>query len=132
MSNEMIAVVDDDAVIRKALSRLLGAHSYRVKTYPGGQEFIDSLNGQVPSCLILDLNMEPMKGGEVLQHLGDTGKGIPTIILTGHDSSERRERCRQAGAVAFLVKPMDGEKLLQAIETALKGAAIERQATHVQ
>jgi len=106
MSNETIAVVDDDAAIRIGLSRLLKAYSYRVGTYTGGQEFLDSLHLQVPECLILDLNMDGMHGGEVLQHLADSGKRIPTIILTGHDSAERRERRQRAGAVAFLVKPV--------------------------
>jgi FixJ family two-component response regulator len=121
MSNETIAVVDDDPAIRKGLSRLLDGYSYRVESYPGGQEFIDSLCVQAPKCLILDLNMEPMKGGEVLRYLADTGKPIPTIILTGHDTPERRESCQRAGSVAFLVKPVQAETLVRAIEAALNG-----------
>jgi len=119
MPDEMIAVVDDDAFVRKGLSRLLGAYSYRVQTYAGGQEFIDSLNAQVPQCLILDLNMEPMNGGEVLHYLTDTGNRIPTIILTGDDSPENRERCQRAGAVAFMIKPAEAEKLVKTIQTVL-------------
>ena len=119
MSNEMIAVVDDEVSLRMAVSRLLGAYSYRVETYAGGQEFIDSLHARVPQCLILDLNMEPMNGVEVLQYLAKTKNRIPTIILTGRDTPERRERCQQAGAIAFLVKPVTADKLVRAIQTAL-------------
>jgi len=124
MSNEHIAVLDDHASVRTGLSRLLKAHSYRVGTYAGGREFIDSLHVRVPECLILDLNMEPMKGGEVLQYLADTGNLIPTIILTGHDSAERRERCQRAGVVAFLVKPVQADELVSTIQTALNGRGL--------
>jgi FixJ family two-component response regulator len=119
MSNEQIAVVDDDASVRKGLSRLLEAYSYRVRTYEGVQQFIDSLPLQVPECLILDLNMKPKTGLEVLHVLTDNGTRVPTIILTGEDEPERRERCQRAGAVAFLVKPVSVDQLLRAIRTAL-------------
>jgi FixJ family two-component response regulator len=119
MANEQIAVLDDDASIRMGLARLLGAYSYRVGAYAEGQEFIDSLRVHPPDCLILDLNMEPMNGGEVLQYLADTGNQIPTIILTGRDSAERRETCRRAGAVAFLVKPVQADQLVRTIQAAL-------------
>ena len=119
MSNEMIAVVDDDETMRKALSRLLGGEAYRVETYTGGQQFIDSLHGRVPECLILDMNMEPVSGGEVLKYLADTSNRIPTVILTGRDSPQRREDCRRAGVSAFLVKPVSVTVLTNAIQTAL-------------
>ena len=119
MANEMIAVVDDEVSLRMAVSRLLGAYSYRVETYAGGQEFIDSLHDNAPECLVLDLNMEPMNGVEVLQYLAKTRNPIPTIVLTARDSPEIRERCRQAGAIAFLVKPATADKLVRAIQVAL-------------
>jgi len=121
MTNETVAVVDDDASVRTGLSRLLKTYSYRVGTYSGGQAFLDSLHLQVPECLILDLNMSPMHGSEVLQYLADTGNRIPTIILTGRDSAETRERCQRAGAVAFLVKPVHADQLMSTIETVLNG-----------
>jgi FixJ family two-component response regulator len=121
MSNENIAVVDGDAALRMALSRLLKAYSYRVGTYSGGQEFLDSLHVDVPECLILDLDMDPMDGWEVLQCLADTGNRMPTIILTASDSAQRRERCQRAGALAFLVKPVGSGQLVSTIQTALNG-----------
>jgi len=119
MSNEQIAVLDDDPSVRKGLSRLLEAYSYRVRTYEGPQQFIESLRLQAPECLIPYMNMQPMNGGELLRYLTDNGTRIPTIILTGEDEPERRERCQQAGAVAFLVKPVTVDQLLRAIQTAL-------------
>jgi len=119
MSNENIAVVDDDPSLRKALTRLLEAYSYRVQTYELAQQFIESLSLQVPECLILDLNMRQMTGEDVQLYLAGIGTRIPTIILTGHDTFEIRKRCQQAGAVAFLVKPVTVDQLLIALRTAL-------------
>jgi len=119
MSNENIAVVDDDPSLRKALTRLLEAYSYRVRTYELAQQFIESLSLQVPECLILDLNMRQMTGEDVQFYLAGIGTRIPTIILTAHDTFEIRKRCQQAGAVAFLVKPVTVDQLLMALQTAL-------------
>jgi FixJ family two-component response regulator len=119
MANENIAVLDDDRSMRTALTRLLEAYSYRVRTYEFAQHFIDSLRLQVPECLILDLNMKWMTGEDVQQYLASIGTRIPTIILTGYDAPEIRQRCKEAGAVAFLVKPVTVDQLLRALQTAL-------------
>jgi FixJ family two-component response regulator len=119
MSNEYIAVIDDDESVRRSLACLLEAFSYRLRTYDSALQFIDSLRLEVPECLIVDLNMKPMTGDELQHYLARTGTRIPTIILTGHDKPEIRERCQQAGAVAFLVKPITPDQLSRAIQTAL-------------
>jgi|SRR5688572_10062167 len=119
MSNENIAVLDDDPSMRKALKRLLKAHSYRVRAYELAEQFIDSLRLLVPECLILDLNMERMTGEELQHYLAVIGTRIPIIILTGHDTPEIRKRCQRSGAVAFLVKPVTADQLFSAIQTAL-------------
>lgn len=113
-----IAIVDDDATLRGSLARLLTACSYRVRTYGSAKEFLYS-DVQVPDCLIVDHHMEEMTGEELLHHLTLSGTRIPTVVLTGHDSPETRERFQHAGAVNFLVKPVTPDQLLRAIETAL-------------
>jgi FixJ family two-component response regulator len=113
-----IAVLDDDVSVRRAMTRLLEAFSYRVQTYDTGRDFIDSLSRQVPDCLILDMQMEEMTGEQLLRHLDGAGTRIPTIMLTGHNNKEVREKCVRAGAVAFLAKPVNAGQLLKAIDAA--------------
>jgi len=117
-SKPYIAIVDDDASVRKALGRLVSVFSYRVQTFGLAREFLDSLTAEVPACLIVDLQMEETTGLELQQHLQATGSRIPTIVLTAHDEPGMQDRCTDAGAVAFLVKPVAKELLIEAIETA--------------
>ncbi len=116
---EYIAILDDDETLRKALGRLLEACSYRVRTYETVGAFIDSLALEAPACVITDLHMRGMTGGELQHYLGGTGRRIPIIILTGTYGRGARESCLAAGAVAFLAKPVMANTLLTAISTAL-------------
>ena len=122
-AKDYVAVVDDDASVRKALGRLISVFSYRVHTYPSVREFLRSLEAEVPACLIADLQMEEMTGLELQHHLQSTGARIPTIILTAHDEPGLQDRCRYAGAVALLLKPVNKDQLLEAIEAATSRSA---------
>ena len=113
-----VAILDDDASVRTALSRLLEASSYQVLKYGSAQEFIDTLHLQAPACLIVDQQMEDMTGEELLHHLAAAGIAIPTIILTAHDDPGIQERCEKAGALAFLLKPVAADELLNAVAAA--------------
>ena len=115
----LIVVVDDDASIRKAFQRLLHSAGFAVETFPSGIEFMESLKTRRPDCVVLDLHMPLMNGFEVQVQLEQTGASIPTVIVTGHDSSETRERALTGRPAAYLRKPVDDEALLDAIELAL-------------
>ena len=114
-----IAVIDDDASVRKALSRLLSAFGYHVQTYASAREFLNAFERGRPACLIVDQQMEEMTGLELQHGLNDGGKKIPVIILTAHNEPGMRRRCIDAGAVAFLIKPAPKDELLGAIKAAL-------------
>ncbi|MGH9147890.1 MAG: response regulator transcription factor, partial [Vicinamibacterales bacterium] len=92
-TRECIAILDDDASVRKALARLIAAYSYRVETYSSAREFIESLNRGVPDCLILDLQMQDITGLELQHYLNRRGTPIPTIVLTAQDEAGTHERC---------------------------------------
>ena len=111
-----IAIVDDDLSVLKALTRLLRTRSLHAKTYRSGREFLTALSDDVPECLILDLQMPEMNGLELLQHLMHRGIQIPTIIITAHGDVGMREHCESAGAVAFLLKPVQDTSLFAAID----------------
>jgi FixJ family two-component response regulator len=112
-----IAVVDDDASVRKALMRLLETSSYDVQTFDSACELIAALPHGVPDCLIVDLQMPSMTGLELQHHLGRAGIRIPTIVVTAHDEPATKERCIAAGAVAYLLKPLRKAVLIAAIDS---------------
>jgi len=115
-----IAIVDDEASVRKALARLLSASALNSRTYASAREFLDSLASDVPECLIVDLQMPEMTGLELQGELLRAGVKIPTIVITAHNEESFREQCRAAGAAAYLLKPLDEATLIAAINTAIE------------
>jgi FixJ family two-component response regulator len=115
-----IAIVDDDESVRRAYARLIGTFSFCVRTYGSGSEFFDTLSTGVPSCLIVDLQMDDMTGLELLHRLANMGLRIPAIVVTARDEPGVQDHCNHWGAVAFLVKPVMGDLLLRAIEDAIR------------
>lgn len=114
-----VAIVDDDSAVRKGLARLLGACAIRARSFASAREFLESLSGEVPECLIVDLQMPEMTGLELQGELTRLGARIPTIVITAHNERGLRERCLAAGAAAYLVKPLDGTLLLSSIDSAV-------------
>jgi FixJ family two-component response regulator len=118
----VIAIVDDDPSVLKALARVLRARALDPKTFGSAREFLASLTTEMPECLIADLQMPGMTGLELQHNLNREGIRIPTIIITAHDETGVRKRCEAAGAVAFLAKPVQDTALLAAIDDARRGS----------
>ena len=114
-----VAVVDDEIAVCKALERLLRSAGMDVDVYSRGDEFLEAALGYEPDCLILDLHMLPISGGEVRQALTRRGSRMPVIVITGHDTPESRRQ--STGAAAYFAKPVDAEQLLAAISAATAG-----------
>jgi FixJ family two-component response regulator len=110
-----IAVVDDEAAVLKAIKRLLSSSGLDAMTYPSGQSFLDSLAHRRPDCVVLDLHMPQLGGLDVLRHLSSVGMRLPIVILTAHDEPGAHAQCMAAGAMAYLVKPLDEHTLLSTI-----------------
>jgi FixJ family two-component response regulator len=117
----LVAVVDDEEHIRKALRRLLVSADLDVETFTSGAEFLDSLLTRRPDCVVLDLHMPLMSGFAVQARLAEAGERIPVIIITGHDSPETRYQVLVGQPAAYLSKPVNDKDLLDAIELALSG-----------
>jgi FixJ family two-component response regulator len=111
-----VAIVDDDASVLTALSRLLGTCSYRTATYQSARAFLESLRDGMPQCLVVDMQMPEFNGLDLLHHLTRHGIRIPTIVITGHDEAGNRARCEAVGTRAYLLKPLQGDVLLSAID----------------
>lgn len=115
-----IAIVDDDESVRRALGRFLAANSFTIDTFGTAQEFLSSLDIRKPECLILDLHMPDITGLDLQHHLQRSEIRIPTIIITAHNEIGLRERCRAAGAAAYLVKPVNGPTLVSTINAVVQ------------
>ena len=119
MASIRVAVVDDDASVRKALARLLAASSFEITTFCCAREFLKSVKSATPECLVVDLQMPEITGLDLQRHLVRSGINIPTIVITAHSEPGLRERCQSAGASGFLMKPLDGKTLIEEIYAAV-------------
>jgi len=119
--NPLIAVVDDDNSLRQSTQLLLRSAGYRAEVFASAREFLDSPRIDETACLMLDVRMPGMDGLELQRFLNEAQRQIPIIFITAHATDNEEQRAREAGAVDFLRKPVNEEKLLSAIQTALKG-----------
>ena len=115
----VIAVVDDEESVRKAVVRLLQAAGHTARGYASGRDFLQNWPVDIPICLVLDLQMPNLPGVDVQRALNRAGAHFPVIIMTAHDSPCAREECLREGAVAYLCKPLDERVLLNALSLAL-------------
>lgn len=118
-STGLIAIVDDDRSILRALHRLVRSHGYTVQTFESAPEFLDSLHRGRPACLLLDVHLEGMSGFDLQERLAADGAGVPIIFITADDDATTRERIEQSGAAGHLWKPVDEQALLHAIRRAI-------------
>jgi len=115
----LVSIVDDDD-FREALRALFRSAGLRVATFACAEESLSSSQVHATACVVLDLRMPGMSGVELQEHLVEEGHCIPTVLITGHGTEDARARAFAAGAVAFLLKPFDGESLLVAVKAALR------------
>ena len=115
----VVAVLDDEPQMRKALRRLLGTHGFRVEIYESGNDFLAALSSHPVDCLVLDLHMPEVSGFDVLAAFESQHIATPVVAITGHDELGTAERTRALGASAYLKKPVDESALLSAITLAI-------------
>lgn len=127
----LVAVVDDEESVRRALRRLFLAAGIDVDTFASGQEFLASLAARRPDCAVLDLRLPGLTGLDVLERLAEAGIRLPVVLVTGHDQPGVAERALATGAAAYLRKPLDDESLLNAVASAAR-AATDPHKTKVQ
>lgn len=111
----MIAVVDDDEPVRKAVVRLLRAAGFSSCGYASGQELLEAWLAEPPNCLVLDLQLPGVSGIEVQRRLTQAGARAPTIIMTASDDPGARNECLNAGVAVYLRKPLDEQALFSAL-----------------
>ncbi len=119
-----VRVIDDDASIRRALSYLLSSAGYRVETYASADEFLAREPYHGVGCIILDVRMPSVTGMELQEKLIELSCGLPIIFFTGHGELDMGVQAMKKGAVDFLTKPCEDEKLLAAVDSAIQKSRI--------
>ncbi|WP_211460527.1 response regulator transcription factor [Collimonas silvisoli] len=123
--NEIVYIVDDDPIIRDALSSLLRASGKDVRLFGSGIEFLALKRDDIAACLILDLKMPGMNGLDVQKVISEQ-VSIPIIFITGRGDIPSTVKAMKGGAVDFLTKPVDETVLLAAVDQALQKDRLAR------
>ena len=114
----IIHVLDDDASVRTALTRLLRAVGYDVRAHESAANYLLEAASDTPTCLVLDVRMPGLSGLEIQEALAKQGNTVPIVFLTGHGDIPMSVRAMRAGAVDFLTKPVRRDALLEAVRAA--------------
>jgi FixJ family two-component response regulator len=112
----LVNVVDDDALVLRALDRLLRSAGFEVRTFPSSSDFLARTTAGQPGCVVLDLTMPGLNGLELQERIGDA---CPVVFLSGNADVPASVKAMKAGAIDFLTKPVDREKLLAAVRIAI-------------
>ena len=121
-----VFVVDDDAAIRKAVSRLLRSAGIAVAVFASPREFLAQYNPATPGCLVLDMAMPDVNGLQLQTALNEKGCILPIIFLTGHGDVSKSVQAMKRGAFDFLSKPVKDKDLLTAVRAAIERNAVAR------
>jgi FixJ family two-component response regulator len=115
---QVVAVIDDDPAMRKAIERLLGAKGFDVEAFASAEAFLAGAAASEATCLVLDIHLGGMSGIELRRRLAESGSRLPVVFITALDDEATRKEAMEAGCVAFLRKPFLSHLLIDAIEKA--------------
>lgn len=121
---QVVFVIDDDASMRDAVSRLLNAVGLTVQTFASAREFLAGKLPDVPGCAVLDVRLPGLSGLDLQREMVERGIHIPVIFITGHGDIPMSVQAMKAGAVEFLTKPFRDQDLLDAVRS---GIQLDRQ-----
>jgi FixJ family two-component response regulator len=116
----MISIVDDDESVRDATVSLVRAAGYAPQAFPCADDFLNSEAVPRTDFLIADVQMPGMTGLDLYDALVDSGKRIPTVLITAYPDEKSRNRALRAGVMRYLTKPFNETELLDCIQSALE------------
>lgn len=116
---QVVIVLDDDEAVRESLTALLETDGHRVVPCASGREFLAQADRDAIACLVTDVHMPDASGLDILESLRARDDGLPVIVITGHADVPMAVRAMRAGAFDFVEKPIDGESLLRAVQSAI-------------
>ena len=115
-----IHLIDDDTAVREGLALLIGTVGLRVVTWAEPQAFLHGFDREAVGAIVLDVRMPGISGLTVLDTLVAQGVDQPVIMLTGHGTVEMCRRAFKSGAAEFLEKPVNDERLIEALQNAVR------------
>jgi len=118
--DSIVFIVDDDPIVRGAISTLLLSVGRQVQQFASATELLQSSLPPVPCCLVLDIRLPGLSGFDLQAELANAGLPIPVIFITGHGDIPMSVRAMKAGAIDFLTKPFRDQDLLDAVTRALE------------
>jgi FixJ family two-component response regulator len=121
-----VCLVDDDASVRKSLTRLLDSAGFTVESFSEPETFLAYLVKHSVRLAILDIWMDSMTGMELLAHLCARSPSTRVIFVTGHEDHAAETTVMQAGAFAFFIKPFDNARFLGTVQRALNQTSPEK------
>src|SRR5512136_191521 len=117
---QTVFVIDDDASIRKSLSRLLRSAGYTSETFSSAEEFLRREHFEGAGCILLDVQMTGLSGMDLQEELNKADYHMPIVFITGHGDIPMSVEAMKKGAVDFLTKPFNDEQLFQALRAAIE------------
>jgi two-component system, LuxR family, response regulator FixJ len=117
-----VYVIDDDAAMRDSLQFLLDSSGFDVTLFDAAQDFLDALPGLSFGCVVSDVRMPGIDGIELLKHMKAADNRFPILIMTGHGDVPLAVEAMKLGAIDFLEKPFEEERLTTMIESAIRQA----------
>lgn len=122
----VVYLVDDDASVRRGISRLIRSAGYHVEVFESAEEFLQRKENGLPSCLVLDIKMPGSTGMDLQQRLLASGQSTPIIFLSGHADVPTSVQAMKEGAFDFLTKPVTAEDLLSAVRKAIHADILQK------
>jgi FixJ family two-component response regulator len=117
----VIAIVDDDASVRRSLLRVVRAAGYNAEAFASARAFLEWLSTGHAACLVLDVQMQGMSGFDLQERLA-----VPIVFITAHDDAPTRARIEKSGAATLLRKPFDAATVLDAIGRAVANGKVDQ------
>jgi FixJ family two-component response regulator len=123
----IVFVVDDDPSVRKASARIFRSTEFRVETFETAREFLEYPRPDLPSCLVLDVQMPGLSGVELQEQLTAQDADLPVVFMTGHGDISMAVKAMKTGAIDFLPKPVDKDRLCRTVAEAIARHAAGRE-----
>ena len=120
LAKPVVSVVDDDQAFRDSMRRLLKSLGYAVSVFPSAAEFLASPEIAATGCLVADVHMPVTTGVDLYNHLIETGRTIPTILVTAYPEDDVEKRMLALGVVCYLHKPLEEAHLIRCVQSVFR------------
>jgi len=119
-----VFIVDDDVSVRDALALLLSVRGYRTAVFSSAEDFLSAWRASWTGCLLIDIRVPGMDGLALQERLLAMGCTLPVVVITGHGDVGSARRAFKSNAIDFLEKPIDHDKLIEAIDQAFNSQTL--------